>query len=108
MGSLQDCMRHASYPHGYTHPSSQTHTTVESAKNFSFPLDPFQSKAITCLQNAEFVMVFVHTFARKTMVALYVIGMSLYNGQRVIYTSPIKALSNQKYKEFKDTRHLFK
>ena len=36
------------------------------------------------------------------MVALYAIAMSLQNKQRVIYTSPIKALSNQKYREFKE------
>jgi superfamily II RNA helicase len=43
-----------------------------------------------------------HTSAGKTVVALYAIAMSLRNGQRVIYTSPIKALSNQKYREFKE------
>lgn len=42
-----------------------------------------------------------HTSAGKTVVALYAIAMSLQNKQRVIYTSPIKALSNQKYREFK-------
>lgn len=43
-----------------------------------------------------------HTSAGKTVVALYAIAMSLRDGQRVIYTSPIKALSNQKYREFKE------
>lgn len=43
-----------------------------------------------------------HTSAGKTVVALYAIAMSLRNKQRVIYTSPIKALSNQKYREFKE------
>lgn len=43
-----------------------------------------------------------HTSAGKTVVALYAIAMSLKNNQRVIYTSPIKALSNQKYREFKE------
>lgn len=42
-----------------------------------------------------------HTSAGKTVVALYAIAMSLRSKQRVIYTSPIKALSNQKYREFK-------
>ena len=42
-----------------------------------------------------------HTSAGKTVVALYAIAMSLRHNQRVIYTSPIKALSNQKYREFK-------
>ena len=43
-----------------------------------------------------------HTSAGKTVVALYAIAKSLRDGQRVIYTSPIKALSNQKYREFKE------
>lgn len=43
-----------------------------------------------------------HTSAGKTVVALYAIAMSLRNNQRVIYTSPIKALSNQKFREFKE------
>lgn len=47
-------------------------------------------------------MVSAHTSAGKTVVALYAIAMSLRNQQRVIYTSPIKALSNQKYREFKE------
>lgn len=41
-----------------------------------------------------------HTSAGKTVVAEYAIAQCLKNNQRVIYTSPIKALSNQKYREF--------
>jgi CRISPR/Cas system-associated endonuclease/helicase Cas3 len=48
------------------------------------------------------LQVSAHTSAGKTVVALYAIAMSLRNQQRVIYTSPIKALSNQKYREFKE------
>jgi len=47
-------------------------------------------------------MVSAHTSAGKTVVALYAIAKSLRDGQRVTYTSPIKALSNQKYREFKE------
>lgn len=43
-----------------------------------------------------------HTSAGKTAVAEYVIALCLSKGQRVIYTSPIKALSNQKYRELKE------
>ena len=45
------------------------------------------------------VLVSAHTSAGKTVVAEYAIALSLKAGQRVIYTSPIKALSNQKYRE---------
>jgi ATP-dependent RNA helicase DOB1 len=47
------------------------------------------------------VLVAAHTSAGKTAVAEYVIALCLSKGQRVIYTSPIKALSNQKYRELK-------
>ncbi|KAI5429924.1 hypothetical protein KIW84_034489 [Lathyrus oleraceus] len=56
----------------------------------------------TCLENSESVMVSTLASAGKTVVALYAIAMSLLDGQRVIYTSTIKAFSNQKYREFKE------
>jgi superfamily II RNA helicase len=46
------------------------------------------------------VLVSAHTSAGKTVIAEYAIAKSLKNNQRVVYTSPIKALSNQKYREF--------
>lgn len=46
------------------------------------------------------MLVSAHTSAGKTVVAEYAIAQCLKNKQRVIYTSPIKALSNQKYREF--------
>ena len=48
----------------------------------------------------ESVLVSAHTSAGKTVVAEYAIAMALRDSQRVVYTSPIKALSNQKYREF--------
>lgn len=98
------CLHDVSYPpEGYV-PRSLNPTEGDStpAKEFPFALDSFQSEAIKCLNNGESVMVSAHTSAGKTVVALYAIAMSLRNKQRVIYTSPIKALSNQKYREFKE------
>ena len=43
-----------------------------------------------------------HTSAGKTAVAEYAIAMALRDKQRVVYTSPIKALSNQKYRELEE------
>ncbi|KAI5425649.1 hypothetical protein KIW84_031460 [Lathyrus oleraceus] len=101
-----DCLHDVSYPHGYVHASSSTTSDSsqpkEPAKKFPFTLDPFQSQAISCLENSESVMVSAHTSVGKTVVALYAIAMSLQDGQRVIYTSPIKEFSNQKYREFKE------
>ncbi|KAK7272835.1 hypothetical protein RIF29_13875 [Crotalaria pallida] len=100
------CVHDVSYPEGYVIPPSPLNPdkrqAAEPAKKFPFPLDPFQSQAIACLENAQSVMVSAHTSAGKTVVASYAIAMSLRNGQRVIYTSPIKALSNQKYRDFKE------
>ncbi|KAI5429926.1 ATP-dependent RNA helicase mtr4 [Lathyrus oleraceus] len=101
-----DCLHDVSYPHGYVHASSSTTSDSskpkEPTKKFPFTLDPFQSQAISCLENSESVMVSALASAGKTVVALYAIAMSLRDGQRVIYTSPIKAFSNQKYREFKE------
>tara|TARA_B110000459_G_C16580623_1_gene481113 strand:- start:1519 stop:1860 length:342 start_codon:yes stop_codon:yes gene_type:complete len=47
-------------------------------------------------------MVAAHTSAGKTVVAEYAIAMALRDGQRVVYTSPLKALSNQKFRELKE------
>lgn len=69
------------------------------AKKFSYPLDPFQKAAISCLEMGESVLVAAHTSAGKTSVAEYAIAMALRDKARVVYTSPIKALSNQKYRD---------
>lgn len=72
------------------------------AKEYPFELDIFQSKAVECLERDESVLVAAHTSAGKTAVAEYAIAKALKNNQRVIYTSPIKALSNQKFRELED------
>jgi ATP-dependent RNA helicase DOB1 len=72
------------------------------AKSYAFELDTFQQKAVECLERAESVMVSAHTSAGKTVVAEYAIAMAIRDGQRVVYTSPLKALSNQKYRELKE------
>lgn len=77
----------------------------EPAKQYSFILDPFQKEAIMCIDNLQSVLVSAHTSAGKTVVAEYAIALSLKKKQRVIYTTPIKALSNQKYREFSEEFH---
>ncbi|KAJ5812209.1 hypothetical protein N7474_008510 [Penicillium riverlandense] len=81
-------------------PISQHKPPAEPAKTWPFPLDPFQQVAVSSIQREESVLVSAHTSAGKTVVAEYAIAQSLKLNQRVIYTSPIKALSNQKYREF--------
>ena len=71
---------------------------------YPFELDTFQKQAIQCLERHDNVFVAAHTSAGKTVVAEYAIAMALLrNKTKVIYTSPIKALSNQKYRDFRTT-----
>ena len=72
------------------------------AKTYAYTLDPFQAQAIDYIEKEESVLVAAHTSAGKTTVAEYAIAKSLNNGQRVVYTSPIKALSNQKFRDLQE------
>ena len=54
------------------------------------------------MDNHQSVLVSAHTSAGKTVVAEYAIALALRDKQRVIYTSPIKALSNQKFREMQE------
>uniref|UniRef100_A0A0K0F941 mRNA transport homolog 4 (inferred by orthology to a C. elegans protein) n=1 Tax=Strongyloides venezuelensis TaxID=75913 RepID=A0A0K0F941_STRVS len=76
--------------------------TRKPAKDYPFKLDSFQREAVLCIENNQSVLVSAHTSAGKTVVALYAIAVCLREKQRVIYTSPIKALSNQKYRELQE------
>lgn len=95
-------VRHqVSLPPNYTYvPISQHQPPADPAKTWPFTLDPFQQTAVHSIQREESVLVSAHTSAGKTVIAEYAIAQSLKLNQRVIYTSPIKALSNQKYREF--------
>ncbi|KAH8740668.1 ATP-dependent RNA helicase [Cryptosporidium ryanae] len=73
------------------------------AREYSFKLDTFQAVSIDCLEIGESVLISAHTSAGKTCVAEYAIAMALKNNQRVVYTSPIKALSNQKYRDLRNS-----
>lgn len=72
------------------------------AKVYKFKLDTFQQEAVNYIDNNESVLVAAHTSAGKTAVAEYAIAKSLRDKQRVIYTSPIKALSNQKFRDLQE------
>src|SRR5205085_3791515 len=69
---------------------------------YPFPLDPFQLEAIAHLANRQSVMVAAPTGTGKTLVAEYAIWLAQQRNQRVIYTTPLKALSNQKYRDLRD------
>jgi len=67
-----------------------------------FQLNSFQTKAIRSIEAGHSVLVSAPTGAGKTLVAEYAIRRALAAGQRAIYTAPIKALSNQKFRDFRD------
>ncbi|MCA9407255.1 MAG: DEAD/DEAH box helicase, partial [Candidatus Omnitrophica bacterium] len=64
--------------------------------------DPFQQKAIDHINDGFSVIVSAPTGAGKTAIAEHVIRRCLERREKVIYTSPIKALSNQKYRDFSE------
>jgi superfamily II RNA helicase len=63
-------------------------------------LDKFQIDSIKAIDNNHSVVVSAPTGSGKTLIADYIINKYIKKGIKVIYTAPIKALSNQKYKEF--------
>ncbi|KAI2632311.1 antiviral helicase [Hypoxylon sp. NC1633] len=83
-------------------PLSEHKPPENPARTWPFTLDPFQRLSISSIERDESVLVSAHTSAGKTVVAEYAIAHCLNQKQRVIYTSPIKALSNQKYREFNE------
>ncbi|KAI9674382.1 MAG: ATP-dependent RNA helicase mtr4 [Trizodia sp. TS-e1964] len=99
---LSHQVRHqVSLPSDYDYvPISEHKAPLTPARTWPFTLDPFQQVSIASIERDESVLVSAHTSAGKTVVAEYAIAQSLKNNQRVIYTSPIKALSNQKFREF--------
>lgn len=72
------------------------------ARTWPFELDTFQKEAVYHLEQGDSVFVAAHTSAGKTVVAEYAIAMAARNMTKTIYTSPIKALSNQKFRDFKE------
>ena len=73
------------------------HIDNDILKLWPFDLSPFQKNAIAGLLNNKHVLVSAHTGSGKTLPAEFTIKHFTSKGKRVIYTSPLKALTNQKY-----------
>ncbi|KAI9721090.1 MAG: hypothetical protein M1812_002571 [Candelaria pacifica] len=71
------------------------------ARRWPFELDTFQKEAVYHLENGDSVFVAAHTSAGKTVVAEYAIALAAKHMTKAVYTSPIKALSNQKFRDFR-------
>ena len=67
---------------------------------FPFELDDFQKEACEVIDNGESVVVCAPTGAGKTVIAQHAIHRALEQGCRIFYTTPLKALSNQKFYDF--------
>ena len=107
------CVHEVAVPDGWTPPREEREDDAlgtlehprppaQPVRTWPFVLDPFQETSVACIERHESVLVSAHTSAGKTVVAEYAIALALSRGQRVIYTSPIKALSNQKFRELKE------
>ena len=70
--------------------------------NFPFELDDFQKEACECISNKKSVVVCAPTGAGKTVIAQHAIHCALKEGKKVFYTTPLKALSNQKFSDFSE------
>lgn len=69
------------------------------SEGLSFALDPFQVRACTALENGHGVLVCAPTGAGKTIVGEFAVHLALAAGRKCFYTTPIKALSNQKHND---------
>lgn len=67
-----------------------------------YTLNPFQVQAARAMEAGDNVLLAAPTGSGKTLVAEYAIDVAIRAGKRAIYTSPIKALSNQKFRDFKN------
>jgi superfamily II RNA helicase len=76
-----------------------THKNHEYFNMFNFEPDHFQKYAIEALYEGKHVLVTAHTGSGKTVPAEFAISHFVSLGKKVVYTSPIKSLSNQKYHE---------
>lgn len=77
-------------------------STLNLKTLFPFELDQFQKDAIAVLAEGKSVVVCAPTGSGKTLVGEYAIYRALYRGKRVFYTTPLKALSNQKCRDFQE------
>lgn len=82
--------------------SSTFQENIDLKTLFPFELDEFQRQAIAALDANRSVVVCAPTGSGKTLIGEYAIYRALNRERRVFYTTPLKALSNQKFRDFRD------
>lgn len=78
----------------------QTKYLLAFSQKQDFPLDAFQLQALRAVEDGQTTLVAAPTGAGKTLVGEFALFVALQRGKRAFYTTPIKALSNQKYRDF--------
>jgi ATP-dependent RNA helicase HelY len=74
--------------------------TIKFSEGFDFPLDDFQVESLHCVEDGKGLLVAAPTGAGKTVVGEFAAFLAIEQGKKCFYTTPIKALSNQKFAEF--------
>ena len=97
MAELTPAQRYAAAKAKGKHPNSRAFF-----ETFDFELDDFQIRACHAIEMGKGVLVAAPTGAGKTVVGEFAAYLALQQGKKCFYTTPIKALSNQKYQEFVD------
>ena len=69
----------------------------EFAAGYAFALDEFQRRACRAVEDGRGVLLAAPTGSGKTVVGEFAVHLALATGRKCFYTTPIKALSNQKY-----------
>src|SRR5262245_32032640 len=85
----------------YKTPQSEKSLDINVSDLFNFQLDDFQLEAIARLEAGRSVVVCAPTGSGKTVIAEYAVEMALRMNKRCYYTTPLKALSNQKLYDFR-------
>lgn len=92
MTDLSPSERYADYRSGRKHPVLRGFRSL-----YSFPLDDFQVRGCEAIEEGRGVLVAAPTGSGKTIVGEFAVHLALETGRKCFYTTPIKALSNQKY-----------
>src|SRR3954466_11170437 len=79
-------------------------TLADFTAELGFSLDPFQRESCEAVEQGSGVLVCAPTGAGKTVVGEFAVYLALAQGRKCFYTTPIKALSNQKFNDLVD-RH---
>ena len=84
----------------YNYPKSGETEFKEHYEKYAYPLHPFQKWSIQCIVERNHLLICAPTGSGKTMPAEFALDYLHSSGKKTIYTSPIKALSNEKYHSF--------